>query len=90
MSDPNVKHDEIKFDKPVHKPVDYLRNKPKVTHLVEQGRGFLTDYSGNHDVRLDWKLNEEAQRNKIFKLTIDDKEVYLDLEELTFYTRVMF
>lgn len=74
----------------VAKDVRYLRRKPKVTLLDKQARGYLTDLSGNHDVQLDWKLNSVAQRDKVFKLTIDEKEVYLDLEELLFYTRVMF
>ena len=74
-----------------HKDMTYLRRKPRVTNLVDQATGRLTDLSGNHTVQLDWKLNDQAQRDKIFKLTIDgEKVVYLDLEELTFYTRVMF
>lgn len=67
-----------------------LRNKPKVTELIKQGTGYLTDLSLNHEVRLDWDLNEQAVKDHIFRLVIDDKEVYLDLEELMFYTRVMF
>lgn len=70
------------------RPVDNLRNNPKVTELVKQGQGFLTDLSGNHEVRLDWKLNDQAIKDGIFKLTVGDKEVYLDIEELYFYTRV--
>lgn len=72
------------------RPVDNLRNKPKVTDLVRDGVGFLTDQSGKHTVRLDWELNEMAVRDHIFKMTIDDKEIYVDLEELLFYTRIMF
>ena len=67
-----------------------LRKKPSVRELINDGVGFLTDMSGNHEVRLDWELNESAVRDKIFKVTIDDKEVYIDLEELLFYTRIMF
>ena len=52
--------------------------------------GYLTDQSGKHTVQLNWELNEMAVRDKIFKLTVDDKEVYIDMEELLFYTRVMF
>lgn len=90
MSD-SFKPDELKFGKPVTKPVRYLRKKPFVKDLVKShATGYLTDQSGKHLVRLDWKLNEIAQRDKVFKLTIDEKEVYLDLEELVFYTRVMF
>lgn len=72
------------------RPVNNLRHKPKVTELVKQGKGYLTDLSGNHEVELEWNLNEMADRDKIFKLTVDGKEVYIDMEELFFYTRVMF
>lgn len=73
-----------------HKPKGYLRRKPRITELIDQGTGYLTDQSLNHEVRLDWKLNDDAIRDRVFKLTIDEKEVYLDLEELLYYTRVMF
>lgn len=72
------------------RPVDNLRNKPNIEDLIKEGVGYLTDQSGKHEIRLDWELNEMAVRDKIFKLTIDDKEVYLDLEEVMFMTRVMF
>lgn len=72
------------------RPMDAMRRKPIVTELVKQGIGFLTDQSGNHEVRLDWHLNEHADKDKVFKLTVDDKEVYIDMEELIYYTRVMF
>lgn len=72
------------------RPMDNLRNKPKITDLIRDGKGYLTDKSGNHTVELNWELNEQAVKDHIFKLTIDDKEVYIDLEELMFYTRIMF
>lgn len=68
----------------------YLRRKPNVKELIDKGRGRLTDQSGNHEVTIEWQLNKQSQKDKIFKLQIDDKVVYLDLEELTFYTRIMF
>jgi hypothetical protein len=72
------------------RPVQNLRKHPKVTELVKRRAGYITDLGGKHEIKLEWKLNEAAQRDKVFKLTIDDKEVFVDLEELTFYTRVMF
>lgn len=72
------------------RPVDNLRNKPNVQDIIRDGQGYLTDRSGNHEIHLDWELNEEAVKDKIFKLTVDDKEVYIDMEELLFYTRIMF
>lgn len=70
--------------------VDSLRNKPKVTELMEAGRGELTDLSGNAKVELEWKLNEDAIKDKIFKITINGEEAYIDLEEWVFYQRIMF
>lgn len=70
--------------------VDNLRNKDKITDMLAKGSAQLADLSGNHQVTLDWELNEMAVRDKIFKLTVDDKEVYIDLEELMFVQRVMF
>lgn len=72
------------------RPVKNLRKKPKVTDLIKQGKGKLTDLSGNHDVELDWEVNDIAVRDHVFKLTVDDKEVYIDYEELLFYTRIFF
>lgn len=86
MSDkPVIKHGKVQV-----KSTRYLRRKPNVKELVERGRGRLTDQSGNHEVTIEWKLNKQAQKDKVFKLQIDDNVVYLDLEELTFYTRIMF
>ena len=73
-----------------HKSVEYLRRKPKITALAEHATGSLTDLSGNHTIRIDWNLNHHANRDKIFKMIIDEKVVYLDLEELLYYTRIMF
>lgn len=77
-------------EKVQHKYVGYLRRKPVVTESVDHAVGKLTDQSGNHDVTIQWKLNAMAQKDKVFKLVIDEKEVYIDLEELTYYTRIMF
>lgn len=86
----NWKADKTFAGKPVVKPMYYLRKKPAFRKLVKQNTGQLTDYSGQHKVKLEWKLNEVANRDKVFKLTIDEKVVYLDLDELLYYTRVMF
>jgi hypothetical protein len=84
------KADETKYGKVQFKPTPHLHRKPRVKELVDQGTGYLTDQGANHEVRIDWKLNKNADKDKIFKLTIDDKVVYLELEELLYYTRIMF
>ena len=74
----------------VTKPQGHLRKHPNVKELSERSSASIPDLSGKHDVRLQWNLNEQANRDTVFKLTVDDKEVYLDLDELLYYTRVMF
>jgi hypothetical protein len=68
----------------------FLRRKPAFKELMKQGRGNLTDQSGRADVQLDWNLNEQSAKDTVFKITINGEEAYIDLEELTFYTRAMF
>lgn len=82
--------DKTKFGKVHYKPTPYLRRKPPVRALLDQGTGYLTDQGMKHQVRIDWKLNANANKDKVFKLTIDNKVVYLELEELLYYTRIMF
>lgn len=76
--------------KPVTRDMKFLKKHPSFRDIEKAGKGQLTDYSGNHKVTVEWHLNEFADQDKIFKLVIDDKVVYLDLEELTYYTRMMF
>jgi hypothetical protein len=42
----------------------------------------LRDYSLKHRVHIFRDLNEEATRDMIFKLVVDDKEVLIDAEQL--------
>ena len=84
------KADETKFGQPHYKPTPHLRRKPPVKQLIDQGTGWLTDQGMKHEVKLDWKLNKAAQKDKVFRLQIDEKVVYLELEELLYYTRIMF
>lgn len=49
--------------------------------------GHVKDYSMKHRVSVRWDLNEDAMRDKMFILKIDDYEVILDSEELLRYLR---
>lgn len=69
--------------------VSFLRRKPRVTELMKEGQGKLTDQSGRADVMIEWNLNEVAKRDKVMRLTINGEEAYISLEELLFYTRMM-
>lgn len=70
--------------------VKNLRNKNSFTEMLKKGSAQIVDQSQNHQITVEWELNEMAVRDKIFKLTIDDKEVYIDLEEWLFVQRTMF
>lgn len=70
--------------------VDNLRNKDSITEMVKKGQAKIADLSANHEITVNWELNDQAVKDKVFKLTIDDKEVYIDYEEWLFVQRVMF
>lgn len=42
----------------------------------------LKDYSLSHRVTMEWDLNEDATRERIFKLTVGNNVVLLDWEEM--------
>lgn len=67
-----------------------LRNKMKVTDLAREGKASLTDLSQKSKVELDWKLNEQAMKDKVFKISINGETAYIDFEELEFVRRIMF
>lgn len=71
----------------VAKDMSQLHNLPRASLLNKQKKGVLKDYSNKHRVSVAWDLNDEAKRDKIFILQVDDKVVYLDAEELTHYIR---
>jgi hypothetical protein len=79
-------------DLPATKPQGFLRKHPKMMDLVKAGAnaGQISDLGGKHKVTLHWNLNETANKDHVFKMIIDEKVVYLDLDELTYYTRLMF
>lgn len=49
--------------------------------------GVLKDYSLQHRVEVRWDLNDEATRDQMFIMKIDDYEVMLDAEEVLRYLR---
>lgn len=67
-----------------------FKNSGKFDMVIKRNRADIKEYSGLHKVELAWDLNEEAIRDRIFKLIIDDKTtLYLDLEEFLAYTRAI-
>jgi hypothetical protein len=69
------------------KDMSVLREGDATVKQSKQTRGVLRDYSLNHRVEMQWDLNEETQRDMMFKLIIDDIEVILDWEEMMRYGR---
>ena len=69
------------------KDMDVLREQDSARDQHKQTRGSLRDYSGQHVVEMYWNLSEEAKKDMIFKLRIDDKEVLLDAEQVSRYLR---
>lgn len=69
------------------KDMSVIRETDQTKVQREKRRGVLKDYSLQHRVELRWDLNDEATRDQMFRMIIDDYEVILDLEELLRYTR---
>ena len=63
------------------KDMDVLRETEGAKSQVKHPYTAIKDYSLKHRVTMEWDLNEEAKRDMIFKLTVDDYTVYLDWEE---------
>lgn len=64
------------------KDMSTLREADNARVQKEKSHGSLIDYSLNHRVTMSWDLNDEAKRDMIFKLKIDDIEVLLDWEQI--------
>lgn len=69
------------------KDMTVLREGDETRVQRDQKMGNLKDYSLKHRVTIQWDLNEEAKRDLMVKLTIDDTEVILDAEDLMRYLR---
>jgi hypothetical protein len=68
-----------------------LRETNTILELTQDGiaRADLKDYGGTATVTMEWDLNEDAIRDKVFRLKINNQEALLDLNELLHYTRVL-
>lgn len=69
------------------KDMSVLREGAKTKDQRNAKGGVLRDYSMRHRVEMIWDLNEEADRDQMFRMTVDDYEVILDKEELMRYLR---
>lgn len=65
------------------KDMSVLREGDVAKLQRERGHGSLRDHSLNHKVEMRWDLNEDAKRDLIFELKIDDNiTVLLDWEAM--------
>ncbi len=52
----------------------------RTEHL--KNHGTVRDYGLQHEIEVFWDLNADAEKDRIFKLKVDDYEVLIDVEEL--------
>lgn len=64
------------------KDMSVMRERDSALVEHKMTHGIVRDYSLQHRVEFDWSLNVEAERDRIFKLKVDDYEVLLDAEEV--------
>ena len=64
------------------KDMSVLREGDHAFKQVKSNHSMIKDYSLQHRVKVMWNLNEEANRDAMFKLQVDDYEVILDAEEV--------
>lgn len=59
-----------------------LREGESATSQHRSSRGVLKDYSLKHQVSMEYDMNDDSERDRVFILKVDDYSVVLDYEEL--------
>ena len=72
----------VKYGEVTGKDMSVMREADKAQEQNQKTNYELRDYSLKHRVHIDRCLNDEADRDMIFKFTIDDYDVLLDAEQL--------
>lgn len=65
-----------------NKDMTVLREADATKTQRDKGHGVIRDYGLNHRIELRWDLNDEAIRDKMCILVVDDMEMIIDSEEL--------
>lgn len=65
-----------------NKDMSVIREGDSTRAQLTKSTATLRDYSMKHRVTMRWDMSEESQRDMMFELTIDDKTVILDWEEM--------
>lgn len=63
------------------KDMSVLRENASTRDQHKSSKAVIRDYSLNHRIEVRWNLNTEAERDRMFKLKIDNLEVICDAEE---------
>lgn len=66
-----------------------LRETPSFRDSLKDNSAVLKDYAVSAEVKMQWDLNEDSKRERIFKLVINGEEAYLDAEEFLGYLRLV-
>lgn len=64
-----------------YKDREGLKETDSATEQHRSKRGSLKDYSLKHQVSIEYDMNEDSIRDRMFVLKIDDYSVILDYEE---------
>ena len=73
------------------KDMSTVREADVAKEQKRKAQGILRDYSLQHRVEMRWDLNEDAIRDQIFELKIDDEiTVLLDWEQMLRYGRFVY
>ncbi len=64
-----------------YKDREGLKESLSATEQHRSKRGVLKDYSMKHQVAIEYDMNEDSIRDRMFILKIDDYSVVLDYEE---------
>lgn len=64
------------------KDMSVLREGDNARVQHKKSFGVLRDYSMQHRVTMQWDMNDDSIKDKMFRLQIDDYEVILDWEEM--------
>lgn len=67
------------------------RTIPSIATMTNKKRttGELKDYSLKSVVTIQWHMNPKAQKDQIFRITINGESALLDLNEFLAYSRLM-
>lgn len=82
-----MRQSKLKPGQLTEKDMSTVREADSARLQHTQSRGALRDYSLQHRVEMRWDLNDEANKDLIFELKIDDYTVLLDWEQMQRYGR---